>query len=97
MGWLALNKLGTVVSTYHLCMKYSVGKEVEKVWADHQANRPNVNVLNLDLDLRCDNERERPLPTEDLKEINIGPDPAYKTRIGTTLVQEGESRLISFL
>ncbi|RDY02439.1 hypothetical protein CR513_14103, partial [Mucuna pruriens] len=106
MGWPTLNKLGAVVSTYHLCMK---------VWVDHQVTRrcyedslrigsrpsqadePNVNVLDLDLDLRCDDERKRPLLAEDLKEVNIGTKPKYKTKIGTALEQEDESNLISFL
>ncbi|RDX78297.1 hypothetical protein CR513_41446, partial [Mucuna pruriens] len=112
MGRSALNKLGAMVSTYHLCMKYSVGKEIGRVWADHlvvrhcyedslrigsQANRLDVNVLDLDLDHRCDDDQEKPLPAEDLKEINIGPDPTHKTKIGTTLKQEDENYLISFL
>ncbi|RDX71035.1 hypothetical protein CR513_49657, partial [Mucuna pruriens] len=103
MGRSALNKLGAVVSTYHLCMKYPVGKEVGRVWVDHrvarhcyedslrigswstQANRPDVNVLDLNLDPRCDDDNERPLPAKDLKEINIDQDPVHKTKIGTTL------------
>ncbi|RDX67679.1 hypothetical protein CR513_53410, partial [Mucuna pruriens] len=108
MGRSTLNKLGVVVSTYHLCMKYPMRKEVGRVWADHRvarrcyedslrigsqpANRPNLNVLDFDLDLD-----PRLLPIEDLKEINIGPDPAHKTKIGIALMQEDESRLISFL
>ncbi|RDX80872.1 hypothetical protein CR513_38518, partial [Mucuna pruriens] len=39
MGRPALNKLGAVVSTLHLCMKYLVGKEVGRIWADHQVAR----------------------------------------------------------
>ncbi|RDY00425.1 hypothetical protein CR513_16388, partial [Mucuna pruriens] len=39
IGRLVLNKLGAVVSTYHLCMKYPVEKEVRRVWADHQVAR----------------------------------------------------------
>ncbi|RDX67641.1 hypothetical protein CR513_53449, partial [Mucuna pruriens] len=100
MGWPTLKKLGTV-------------KEVGRVWADHRVTRrfyeddlrigsrpasiPDVNVLDFDLDPRCDINHERPLPAEDLKEINIGPDPTHKMKIGTTLMQEDESRLISFL
>ncbi|RDX64247.1 hypothetical protein CR513_57218, partial [Mucuna pruriens] len=115
MGRPTLNKLGTMVSTYHLCMKYPVGREVGRVWADNrvakhcyedslrigfrlaQANRPNVNVLDLDLDPRCNEMRERPLLAEDLKEINFGLDLMHKTKIGTTLAQEDESCLISFI
>ncbi|RDX75751.1 hypothetical protein CR513_44332, partial [Mucuna pruriens] len=115
MGQPTLNKLGVVVSTYHLCMKYLVGKEVGRVWSDHrvsrrcykdslrigswptQANRPDMNVLDLDINPRCDDELERPLLAEDLKEINIGLDLTHKTKIGTALAQEDESCLISFL
>ncbi|RDX85212.1 hypothetical protein CR513_33627, partial [Mucuna pruriens] len=113
MGQLTLNKLGTVVSTYHLCMKYPMGKEVGRVWADHRvarrcyednlrigsrpANKLDVNFLDLNLDPRCDNNRKRPLPAKNLKEINISLDPTHKAKIGTTLMQEGESHLISFL
>ncbi|RDY02621.1 hypothetical protein CR513_13891, partial [Mucuna pruriens] len=111
----ALNKLGTVVSTYHLCMKYPVGKEVGRVWADHRvarrsyedslrigsrlarADRPDVNVLDLDLDPICDEECERPLPAKDLKEITIGTSLVHKMKIGTILMREEESNLISFL
>ncbi|RDX57864.1 hypothetical protein CR513_62866, partial [Mucuna pruriens] len=57
----------------------------------------DVNVLDLDLDPTCEDERERPLLAEDLKEVSIGPKPAHKTKIGTTLSQEDESRLVSFL
>ncbi|RDX99868.1 hypothetical protein CR513_17020, partial [Mucuna pruriens] len=93
-----------MVSTYHLCMKYLVGKEVGRVWGNHQVarrcyedslrigsrqdqnNRPDVNVLDLDLDPRYDDKRERPLLVQDLKEINIDPYPAHNMKIGTTLV-----------
>ncbi|RDX75749.1 hypothetical protein CR513_44343, partial [Mucuna pruriens] len=98
-----------MVSTYHLCMKYPVGKEVGRVWPDHRVVRhcyddslrigsqPDVNVLDLDLDPRCDDEHERPLPAEDLKEINIVLDLAHKTKIGTTLAQEDEGSPYHFL
>ncbi|RDX97233.1 hypothetical protein CR513_20015, partial [Mucuna pruriens] len=61
------------------------------------AKEPAVNILDLDLDPHCEPELERPLPIEDLKEIKIGPSPAYKTKIGTTLAKEEESCLMSFL
>ncbi|RDY12366.1 hypothetical protein CR513_02858, partial [Mucuna pruriens] len=112
MGQPMLNKLDAVVSTYHLCMKYPVKKEVGRVWANHRvvrrcyedrlrvgsrsANRMDVNVLDFDLDPRCDSDHKRSLSAEDLKEINIGPDPMHKTKIGIALMQEDESRLISF-
>ncbi|RDX72674.1 hypothetical protein CR513_47800, partial [Mucuna pruriens] len=69
MGRPTVNKLGVVVSTLHLCMKYPVGQEVEE---------PDMNVLNLDLDPKCEDEHERPLPTEDMKEVSIRPKPAHK-------------------
>ncbi|RDX85494.1 hypothetical protein CR513_33310, partial [Mucuna pruriens] len=115
MGRPGLKKLGAMVSTLHLCMKYPMGQEVGRVWVDHriarrcyednlrigsqpsQAGEPNVNVLDLNLDPRCEGERERPLPTEDLKEVSIGPKSAHKTKLGTTLAQEDESCLVAFL
>ncbi|RDX94956.1 hypothetical protein CR513_22601, partial [Mucuna pruriens] len=62
-----------------------------------RAEELDVNVLDLDLDPRCEDERERPVPTEDLKEVSIGPKSAHKTRIGMVLAKEDESRLVSFL
>ncbi|RDX98109.1 hypothetical protein CR513_19022, partial [Mucuna pruriens] len=78
MGRPTLNKLGGVVSTLHLCMKYSMGQEVGRIWADHRfvwhcfedslrigsrlswAKESAVNMLDLDLDPRCELEHERP-------------------------------------
>ncbi|RDX62952.1 hypothetical protein CR513_58663, partial [Mucuna pruriens] len=62
-----------------------------------QTNGPNMNVLDLDLDPKCEGERKRPLLAKDLKEVNVGPNPAHRTKIGTALAQEDESRLVSFL
>ncbi|RDX83982.1 hypothetical protein CR513_35038, partial [Mucuna pruriens] len=93
MGKPALNKLRAIVSTLHLCMKYPVGKEVGRIWADHRAKESSINALDLDLDPCCEPEHERPLLVEDLKEIKIGPSPTHKTRIGTTLAKKEESRL----
>ncbi|RDX76894.1 hypothetical protein CR513_43069, partial [Mucuna pruriens] len=107
MGRPALNKLGAVVSTLHLCMKYSVGKEVGSVWVDTQVAQrcyedslrtdSAVNVLDLDLDPRCWFEYEKPLLVEDLKEVHIRPSTAHKTKIDTALEKEEESRLTRFL
>ncbi|RDX94661.1 hypothetical protein CR513_22931, partial [Mucuna pruriens] len=57
---------------------------------------PVVKVLDLNLDPRCKFKCERPLLAEDLKKIKIGPSPAYKTRIGTTLAKEEKIHLMSF-
>ncbi|RDX93903.1 hypothetical protein CR513_23770, partial [Mucuna pruriens] len=51
IGRPALNKLGAIVSTYHLCMKYPLGKEVGRVWADHRVARRYFKD-NLRIDLR---------------------------------------------
>ncbi|RDX83160.1 hypothetical protein CR513_35957, partial [Mucuna pruriens] len=77
MGRPTLNRLGAVVSTLHLCMKYPVGQEGGRVWADHQVTRQcyednlrigshpsqvgesDVNVLDLDLDPWCEDERSQ--------------------------------------
>ncbi|RDX89906.1 hypothetical protein CR513_28301, partial [Mucuna pruriens] len=42
-------------------------------------------------------EHERPLPIEDLKEVQIGPSAAHKTKIGMVLAKEKDSRLMLFL
>ncbi|RDX60880.1 hypothetical protein CR513_60945, partial [Mucuna pruriens] len=115
IGRSTLNKLGVVVSTLHLCMKYPMGQEVGRVWTDHrvtrrcyeynlrigsqpsQAEEPDMNVLDLYLDHRCEDECERPLLAEDLKEVSIGPKPTHKTQVGMALAKEDESRLVSFL
>ncbi|RDX98075.1 hypothetical protein CR513_19056, partial [Mucuna pruriens] len=98
-----LNKLGVMVSTLHLCMKYPMGQEVGRVWADHrvakrcyednlrigsqpsQAGESDANVLDLNLDPKCEDELKRPLPAENLKEVSIRPRPVHKTKIGTAL------------
>ncbi|RDX76977.1 hypothetical protein CR513_42971, partial [Mucuna pruriens] len=108
----ALNRLGAVVSTYHLCMKFPVGQGVGSVWADSGVARrcyednlrvgltspgPAVNALDLNLDPRHLYENERPHPIEDLKEVQIGPLTTHVTKIGTTLGLEEEARLANFL
>ncbi|RDY02956.1 hypothetical protein CR513_13514, partial [Mucuna pruriens] len=86
--------------------------EVGSVWADsHVARRcyednlrvgshtPKsvVNVLDFDLDPSCQYEHERPYLIEDVKEIQLGPLAAHKTKIGTTLSPEDEACLVRFL
>ncbi|RDX64713.1 hypothetical protein CR513_56696, partial [Mucuna pruriens] len=90
MGRLALNRLGVIMSTRHLCMKFPIGQKVGSVWIDsHLAQKfyedslkvetyPTkvaVNALELDLDPRSQHEHEGPYPTEELKEIQLGPLP----------------------
>ncbi|RDX88245.1 hypothetical protein CR513_30183, partial [Mucuna pruriens] len=76
IGRPALNRLGAIVSTKHLCMKFPVGRKVGSVWADTRvAQRCYEDSLRvkrlpspgLDLDPRSQFEREGPLPAEDLK------------------------------
>ncbi|RDX96594.1 hypothetical protein CR513_20733, partial [Mucuna pruriens] len=89
VGRPALNRVGAIVSTKHLCMKFPVGGKVGCVWADTRTAQkcyedslrierlpPSgiVNVLDLDLDPRSQFEREGPLPTEELKEIMLEPE-----------------------
>ncbi|RDX83205.1 hypothetical protein CR513_35907, partial [Mucuna pruriens] len=88
MGRLALNKLGLVVSTYHI-LKIRSHPPISEGTV--------VNVLDLDLDPRCRYEHERPHPAEDLKEIQVRPSPTHKTKIGTTLDPVEEARLVEFL
>ncbi|RDX94534.1 hypothetical protein CR513_23077, partial [Mucuna pruriens] len=112
VGRPALNKLGAIVSTRHLCMKFPVGRKVGSVWADTRVARrcyedslrigrlpPSgiVNVLDLDLDPRGQFEKEGPLPTEELKEIILGPKQGQTTKIGTTMSSEEEEMLTAIL
>ncbi|RDX79407.1 hypothetical protein CR513_40184, partial [Mucuna pruriens] len=52
---------------------------------------------DLDLDPRGQYEHERPHPTEDLKEIQVGPSPVHKMRISTTMDPKEEVCLVAFL
>ncbi|RDY10139.1 hypothetical protein CR513_05393, partial [Mucuna pruriens] len=101
MGQPTLNRLKAIVSTYHLCMKYPVGGGVGRVWADsHMARKcyedslrvgqrvSTVNALSLELDPRGQNEREKPYPVEELKEVWVGPKEIQKTKIGTVMSKE---------
>ncbi|RDX96179.1 hypothetical protein CR513_21190, partial [Mucuna pruriens] len=107
IGRPALNRLGAVVSTKHLCMKFPVGRKVGSVWDDsHVALRcyedslrvgarpPGgaVNALELDLDPRDRYQHEGPHPPKDLKEIRLG-----TTKIGTAMNLEEEDLLVTFL
>ncbi|RDX91001.1 hypothetical protein CR513_27070, partial [Mucuna pruriens] len=70
IGRPALNRLGAIVSTKHLCMKFPVGRRVGSVLRIERYAPPNeVNAVDLDLDPRSQFEREGPLPAEDLKEV----------------------------
>jgi hypothetical protein len=51
----------------------------------------------IDLDPREDFQQERLEPTEDLKEISIGPETHHTTKIGTSLSPEEETALIDLL
>ncbi|RDY04867.1 hypothetical protein CR513_11356, partial [Mucuna pruriens] len=85
MGRPALNRMKAVVSTYHLCMKYPTAGGVGVIWADATVakrcyqdslkvgqRKAAVNTLSLELDPRCHEERERSLPVEKLKEVQVG-------------------------
>ncbi|RDY05628.1 hypothetical protein CR513_10503, partial [Mucuna pruriens] len=62
-----------------------------------ETTKPIVNVLDLDLDPRCQYEHEGPHPAEDLKEIQLRPLTTHITKIGTTLSPKEEACLVSFL
>ncbi|RDX71782.1 hypothetical protein CR513_48822, partial [Mucuna pruriens] len=99
MRRLALNKLGAEVGRIWADHRVSRRCYEDSLRIGSQPSRvkePTINVLDLDLDPCCELEHERPLPAEDLKEVNIGPWLTHKTRIGTTLAKEEESRLVSF-
>ncbi|RDY05810.1 hypothetical protein CR513_10306, partial [Mucuna pruriens] len=112
IGRPALNRLGAIVSTKHLCMKFPVGRKVGSVWVDtHVARRcyedslkveryaplDEVNALDLDLDPRSQFEREGPLPAEDLKEVQLRPKREQITKIGMAMSQKEEDMLITLL
>ncbi|RDX63851.1 hypothetical protein CR513_57662, partial [Mucuna pruriens] len=112
IGWLALNRLGVIVSTKHLCMKFPVGRRVGSVWVDtrvaqrcyedslrveRHAPLDEVNALDLDLDPRSQFEREGPLPVENLKEVQLGPRQEQTTKIGTTMSHKEEEMLTAIL
>ncbi|RDY08264.1 hypothetical protein CR513_07523, partial [Mucuna pruriens] len=112
IGRPALNRLGVVMFTKHLCMKFPVGKKVGNVWADsHVAlqcyedslrvggcpTSGTVNALELDMDPRGRYEHEGPHPAEDLKEIKLGVRPEQTTKIGTAMSLEEEDLLVTFL
>ncbi|RDX83775.1 hypothetical protein CR513_35277, partial [Mucuna pruriens] len=112
IGRPALNRLGAIVSTYHLCMKFPVGWRVGSIWADSRLARrcyedslkiggsipaPTVNALDFDLDPRCVYEGERPHPAEDVKSVQIGSSACHVTKVGTALSCEEEAQLVSFL
>ncbi|RDX69401.1 hypothetical protein CR513_51488, partial [Mucuna pruriens] len=106
MGRSTLNRLKAVVSTYHLCMKYPIAGGVGAIWADATMakrcyqdslkvgqRKAAVNTLSLELDPRCHEERERPLPIDKLKEVQVGPLNNQRTKIGTTMTKEQEAEL----
>ncbi|RDY04815.1 hypothetical protein CR513_11419, partial [Mucuna pruriens] len=110
MGRPALNRLKAVVSTYHLCMKYPTAGGVGAIWVDASIakrcyqdslkvgqRKVAVNTLSLELDPRCHEERERPLPVEKLKEVQVGPLNNQRTKIGTTMTKEQETELVQCL
>ncbi|RDX58414.1 hypothetical protein CR513_62271, partial [Mucuna pruriens] len=112
VGRPALNRLGAIVSTKHLCMKFPIGRQVGSIWADTQVARkcyedslrierlpsPRImNVLDLDLDPRSQFVKEGPLPAEELKEVKLGSDPEQTTKIGTTMSAQEEEVLVAVL
>ncbi|RDX91227.1 hypothetical protein CR513_26814, partial [Mucuna pruriens] len=59
--------------------------------------RSAVNTLSLELDSRSHDERERPHPMKELKEVQIGKQKSQKARIGTVMTGEQEVGLIRCL
>ncbi|RDX82492.1 hypothetical protein CR513_36707, partial [Mucuna pruriens] len=57
----------------------------------------SINALELDLDPRCQHEHEGAHPAEELKEVQLGPQPGHVTKVGSTLGPEDENLLVSFL
>ncbi|RDX84072.1 hypothetical protein CR513_34929, partial [Mucuna pruriens] len=89
---------------------YPTAGGVGAIWADSSVakrcyqdslrvgqGRLAVNTLSLELDSRCHEERERPLPVEKLKEVQVGPLENQRTRVGTTMTKEQEAELVQCL
>ncbi|RDX97691.1 Retrovirus-related Pol polyprotein, partial [Mucuna pruriens] len=97
IGRPTLNKLGAIVSTKHLCMKFRVGRKVGSMWANtHVAQRCYEDSLKVERSKKP-NEQEGPHPVEDLKEIQLGPKWEQIMKIGTAMSQREKNLLISLL
>ncbi|RDX73390.1 Retrovirus-related Pol polyprotein, partial [Mucuna pruriens] len=102
VGRPALNRLGAIVSTYHLCSVWADSRLARRCYEDSLKIgsgplEPAVHTLDFDLDPRCIYEGERPHPAEDVKVIQIGPSVSHVTKVGTTLTYEEEEQLVGFL
>ncbi|RDY09856.1 hypothetical protein CR513_05716, partial [Mucuna pruriens] len=87
IGRPGLNKLGAVVSTLHLCMKYLCYEDSLRIgFQPSRVKEPTIN-----------SKHGRPLLGVELKEVIIGPSPTHKTKIGATLIKKDEGRLVAFL
>ncbi|RDX79108.1 hypothetical protein CR513_40507, partial [Mucuna pruriens] len=99
VGRPALNRVGAIVSTKHLCMKFPVGGKVGSIWADTRvAQKCYEDSLKIEKSHSFEMfEKEGPLPAEELKEIKLGPRQEQTTKIGTTMSLEEEEMLVTIL
>jgi hypothetical protein len=75
---------------YHASMRLQKTKKKPSNEVTHEVNM-------IDLDPREEFQQERLEPTEDLKEISIGPQTHQTTKIGTSLPPEEEVALVNLL
>lgn len=75
---------------YHNSLRLQKAKKKPNNEITHEVNM-------IDLDPREDFQQERLVPTEDLKEISIGPETHHTTKIGTSLSPGEETTLINLL
>jgi hypothetical protein len=75
---------------YHNSLRLQKAKKKPDNKVTHEVNM-------IDLDPREDFQQERLEPTEDLKEVSIGPETHHTTKIGTSLGPEEETALINLL
>jgi hypothetical protein len=81
----------TARECYHNSLRLEKGKKK----ASTEEKPLNVNMI--DLDPREEYQKERIKPTEDLKEVRIGPEPHQVTKLGISLQPEEECTLTKLL
>lgn len=81
----------TARECYHNSLRLHKGRrKTSKEEKPHSVNM-------IDLDPREEHQQERIEPTEDLKEVCIGPEPHQVTKLGTSLPPEEELALTRLL
>ncbi|XP_072052132.1 uncharacterized protein [Arachis hypogaea] len=108
IGRTTLNRLRTVVSTPHLCMKFSIHTGIATVRGDQKLARKCYNeslnlrgkgkeVHTIELGGVKAKEELRPQPGEKTEEVQIGKEDGKNTNIGASLDGDLRQRLIKLL